>query len=94
MAQMKNVEPRIRRIEGFDVAVRYRTGRNIRDDKGSTPMYGFDRAAPDSVTVARWIKTRFRPSYVGYDVDVCDGYGDAVHGKTLLGTVRATYGEK
>ena len=53
--------------------------------------YPYSRAASGSWTVKKWRTTRFTPSYPGFDVEVLDGSGDPVHGKTLLATVRAGY---
>ncbi len=94
MAYVKNVEKRIWDIEGFDVAIKHLGGRNVRSDKMGMPMYPYDRAAKNDMSVAQWIDTRFRPNYPGFDVVVLDAYGGAVHGKTRLGRVRDTYLEE
>jgi hypothetical protein len=33
------------------------------------------------------------PNYPDFDTEVLDAHGQAVHGRTLLSTVRATYGQ-
>jgi hypothetical protein len=45
------------------------------------------------MTVSEWKEKRFKPIYVGFDVDVVDGYGESVHGATKLGYVRDSYDE-
>lgn len=44
-------------------------------------------------TVKRWRTTRFDPNYPTFGVEVLDGSGQSVHGKTLLSTVRDSYEE-
>ncbi len=53
--------------------------------------YPFERAARDNWNVARWRERCFEPNYPDFDVEVLDTEGRAVHGRTLLSTVRATY---
>jgi hypothetical protein len=78
-------------VEGFDVAIRYPGGRDIRGDRDNIPSYPYDRMAKNSMTVGAWRATRFHPAYVGFDVDVLDARGSAVAGNTRLATVRDTY---
>ena len=91
MPLLKNVERKIWDTEGFAVAIKYPTGRDIRGDKDRIPMYPFDRMARNALTVAAWKEQRFSPSYVGFEVDVFDGSGYVVAGNTLLSTVRDSY---
>ena len=79
------------RIEGFEVALRYPDGRNMRGDKRGLPPYPYAQAAPDRFTVAHWCERRFHRTYPGYSVDVLTADGRRAHGRTLLSTVRATY---
>ena len=46
----------------------------------------------NDMTVAKW-KEKFKQPYPGYDVDVLDGNGDVVQGRTKLSTLRDTYSE-
>ena len=90
MATVGSVERQIRRTEGFPVTIRH-LGRNVRDDRTGMPGYPFKRAAPDRENVATWKRTRFQPRYPGFEVDVLHRDGGAVHGATLLATVRSEY---
>jgi hypothetical protein len=91
MPLLKNVEGKIRAVEGFDVAIKYPKGRDIRGDRDHIPGYPYDRMAKNSMTVGAWRETRFHPVYVGFDVDVLDSRGNVVAGNTRLSTVRDTY---
>jgi hypothetical protein len=91
MALLKNVEKRIWDIEGFAVIIRHADGRDMRSDRTGIPMYDFARMARNSITVSTWKEQRFLPKYPGFDVDVLDGFGNAVPGNTLLATVRDSY---
>jgi hypothetical protein len=42
-------------------------------------------------TVAAWIDTRFTPNFPGYAVEVLNGSGKPVNGRTKLANLRATY---
>jgi hypothetical protein len=86
------VEQKILQLEGFDVQFLSSEGANIRGDKQILAQYpGYLRRSADSSTVEEWKRTRFRPAFAGFDVRVIDGKGQPVNGRTLLGTVRATY---
>jgi hypothetical protein len=81
----------IAEIEGFDVRFIARdgsdsTGRRIQD-------YDYQRAAREGWTVAKWREKRFLALYPEFDVEVLNGSGVVVHGKTLLSTVRDTYAD-
>ena len=91
MSAVKNVERKIRRVEGFDVRILHLHGADVRSDRTGLPQYGFRHAAADDYTVEHWKETRFRPSFPGFEVDVLDGRGRSVQGNTKLSTVRATY---
>jgi hypothetical protein len=94
MPLVKNVEKRIWDIEHFDVIIRHVDGRDMRGDKTGLPQYpASDRAARNSWTVSEWKAKKFLPTFPGYEVDVLDGTGQAVHGLTLLSTVRDSYSE-
>lgn len=89
-------ESKIAAIERFAVRLRFAgpgrsKGRDIRSDRTNVPSYPYRRAASSSITVAAWIQARFEPTFPGYAVDVLDGTGRAVSGRTQLSTVRATY---
>ena len=92
MPKVKVVESRIRNVEGFEVAVRYLRGGNVRGDKEHFPSYPYEHAAKGEATVADWKRTRFEPTYPGYAVEVRDRSGIAVRGNTKLATLREQYG--
>lgn len=96
MATIKGVERQIRRLEGFDVRIRYGTpgpgkGRDVRGDRRSVAGYAYERCRSDGDTVSAWIEGRFSPNYGGFVVEVLDAAGKVVHGRTKLRNVRASY---
>jgi len=92
MPKVKRVEKQIWDLEGFAVTIRYEDGRDVRGDRKGLPSYNrLERAAKNSMTVTQWKDQRFKDRYPDFDVDVLDGDGEAVHGGTLLGTVRDSY---
>lgn len=92
MAKIKNIEDRIRNIEGFRVRILTRDGRNIRGDLTGIPhYYQYEKAAKNDMTVEKWKESRFRNLYPGFSIDVLNKRGERMHGNTKLGTVRDTY---
>jgi hypothetical protein len=96
MTTIKRVESQIRRIEGFDVRIRYvgpgpTPGRDVRSDRADIRSYPYERARADDHNVAVWLEDRFCATYGGYTADVLDASGRRQHGATKLRTVRATY---
>lgn len=91
MPLVENVEKKIESVEHFRVAILHADGRNMRGDKTGIPMYSFERVASDMITVAEWKKNRFKPIYIGFDVEILFANGKAATGNTLLSSVRATY---
>ena len=91
MPRVDRIERRIAELEGFEVRI-VRGGVDVRGNMEIPvhyPMYS--RRANDSATVAEWKAARFRPTFVGLDVEVLSASGEAVHGLTALRTVRASY---
>ena len=88
---VKNVERQIRRVEGFEVRFLYPRGTDVRSDKSEVNPYGYKHAAPDNITVAAWIRKRFKHSYQGFDADVMKANGKPARGNTKLATVRGSY---
>ena len=88
MPKVKVVESRIRNVERFEVPVRYYQGADIRGDKENFPWYPYEQATKGEATVAEWKRTRFQPTYPGFDVEVRDRSGAAVRGNTKLATLR------
>ena len=96
MPKLEFTEKKIRTIEGFAVRFLHAApgktkGRDVRSDKKKLPSYSYQRKTAGTKTVAAWIESRISKSFAGFKVDVLDGDGKKVHGKTLLSTVRDTY---
>jgi len=91
VATVRNVERRIRRIEGFDVVFRDQRGRNMRHNAPINPQYPYVNAAKNRWNVSQWITRRIRPHYLPLQVDVLKANGRRANGRTLLSTVRDTY---
>lgn len=95
MPQLAFVEKKIAVIEGFAVTLRYSgrskaKGRDVRSDRLDRPTYWYRRKLKGDATVASWVKSQFDSTFPGYAVDVLDGTGKAVSGRTKLSTVRAS----
>ena len=94
MATVENVEKKIRVDEGFNVCIKYLDGKDVRSDKQLPAQYpSYDRMENSSMTVSGWKDNRFYPTFPGFGVDVIDGGGEVVHGRTTLENVRASYRE-
>ena len=93
MPKVSVVESRIRNVEGFEVAVYYHRGGDVRGDKEQFPTYPYQQAASGEATVADWKRIRFQPNYPGYDVEVLDPRGRVVNGNVKLATLREEYGQ-
>lgn len=91
MPTVKVVESRIRNVEGFAVAVHWHHGADVRGDMQSFPSYPYRQAAAGSTTVADWKRTRFEPTYPGFDVEVLDPRGEPVSGNMKLESLRDMY---
>jgi hypothetical protein len=91
VATVAAVERQIARVEGFRVAIHHLDGRDVRGDRTNMPTYPFRRALADTANVKAWREGRFRLRYPGFEVNVLGRDGRAVHGATLLATVRAEY---
>lgn len=91
MAILKNVERKIKEIEGFAVNFKYPAGGDVRGDKRDLPHYPYKRMASNDMTVSEWKRTRFSRLFPGYEVEVLNGSGECVVGHTKLITVRNSY---
>lgn len=99
MPKLEFTEKKISVIEGFAVKFLHAApgrakGRDVRGDMKDLPSYTYLRKAAGTQTVAAWIENRFKPNFPGFRVEVLDGNGKRVHGKTLLSTVRDTYSKR
>jgi hypothetical protein len=81
MVSVKSIKNHIKSTEGFNVNTPFRL------DKRLDFTYGFKRAAPNKLTVAQFIRQRMQD----IPVDILNGCGEPVHGRTLLSTVRRSY---
>ncbi len=84
----KTVETDVFIVERFDVAF-------VGDDPDGgqyVDEYPFTNAANAGWTVKKWRDTRWAATYPDIGVEVLDGDGEPVHGKTLLRNVRDSYG--
>ena len=88
MPSVRQVEKRIEEVEGFRVRFLSPEGTDLA--RRHIDDYSYARAANKAWTVAKWRKSRFTPSYTAFGVEVLDGDGNPVHGKTLLSTMRDT----
>ena len=91
MIRVDTLERRIKQIEGFNVRVLWPDKTDVRSDYVGAKAYRCIRAARDSWTVASWIRERFKRSNPQFDVEVIDGNGNPVHGRTSLRNVRKWY---
>ena len=91
MPSVRQVEKRIEEVEGFQV--RFLSPDGTDPSRRRVDDYRYVNAANKALTVAKWRKARFTRSYEDFGVEVLDGDGNPVHGKTLLSTVRDTYYE-
>ena len=92
---VKTVSEKISQVEGFDVRI-VAVGDDVGDvgRRRRVEDYPFVNAANGSWTVAQWRAKRFEPNYPDFNVEVLDGDGSSVHGKTLLSTVRNSYSQE
>ncbi len=88
--RVDNLEKKIFNVEGFDVRV-LENGIDKKGNSEEARSYTFMRASQDSRTVAQWIDERFKETNPHFEVEVLDGDGNIVHGRTTLGNVRETY---
>ena len=91
MTSLAALAEQIFQVEGFRVSL------SSPNSEGHRPArldaYPYERAARHNWSVSRWRGQRFEGSYTDLVVQVLDGDGRAVHGRTMLSTVRATYDE-
>jgi hypothetical protein len=92
VATIKQVENKIRRVEGFRVTIRHtRDGRDVRGDKTGVRQYNYERALKGAKNVREWRDGRFARTYPGFEVAVHRADGTVANGRTLLTTVRDGY---
>ena len=92
MPLVRHIERTIESLEGFRVKIVTETGADVRSDRQLAKGFnGYVRRMADSATVEEWKASRFRPAFVGLDVQVLHGDSTPAHGRTLLRTVRASY---
>lgn len=93
MPTIKQIEHQIKEVERFWVTIKYKDGRDVRDDKDGMRNYPYTNAAGGDSTVAHWREVRFFNIYPReiYDVDILEATGGSAHPRKQLATVRATY---
>jgi hypothetical protein len=91
LTSVGRVERAIRRVEGFEVRIKYLQGSDVRSDRTRMPFWPYRVAAKDAWSVATWKLERFTPRYPGFVVDVLDAKRNRVRGQTRLRTVRESY---
>ena len=91
MVRVDYLESVIRDVEGFNVAIHWPDGLDIRGDYERAKSYRYTRAARDSWTVAKWMRERFHYVNPQFEVFVLDSDGIPVSGRHTLGTVREGY---
>jgi hypothetical protein len=84
----RELELQIEKIERFKVRIVSDSGRRVRSDATDFVDYPKKIAANGDLTVAAWIKARFKKYYDGYEVIVYDEDGDKVGGGKHLETIR------
>jgi type I restriction enzyme M protein len=89
MKSPSKVARAIGRIEGFEVRFVCRDGSD--PDDWRVDDYDYQRAARHTWRVTEWRQNRFKVLYPDFEVEVLDGAGSPVHGRTLISTVRASY---
>jgi hypothetical protein len=92
MPQVKSVEAKVRRLEGFAIRILTEDGADVRSDRQLSAQFdGYTNKAPGTLTVAGWRRNRFAPQFPGFDVAICLGNGEDAPGNMLLARVRDTY---
>ena len=89
MPKLKNVEKKIKSIEGFDVVFK-KNGRDVRGDTEDIPQYKGVNKTKGGMTVEGF-RQKLKEQYPGFDFDVLDCDGKAVTGQMILSTVRDGY---
>ena len=87
MPTIKRVEAKIHLVEHFRADF-IKNGINVRSDLEDIPQYRYTSAAPNHWTVSKWISSRFKLQYPGYDVKVYTSTGALASGNMSLATVR------
>jgi hypothetical protein len=88
---VRNLERKIRDIEGFELNFLHPDGRDVKGNKEIGGDYQYSQKAPSRYTVSNWKENRFGDNFPGFDVEVLDGEGESVQGNTRLDTVRNSY---
>ena len=92
MPQVKTVEAKISKLEGFKVKIVTAEGADVRSDKQLPAQFdGYTNKAAGTTTVAGWKRVRFAPQFPGYGVEVLLEDGTHAQGKTQLKKVRDSY---
>ena len=87
-AILENLSRQVFTVEGFRVRLTVRSGNTLTSSMAS---YDYNKCARSTWSVSDWKQKRLSGRYSALCVEVLDATGIAVHGRTLLSTVRKTY---
>lgn len=91
MPKVKNIEKKIKDVEGFDVSfLNPETGRNLRGDAELPNQYATKKMTKNSFTVKDY-KDKLRTQYAGYDTVIRKADGSEAAGQMKLSTLRDSY---
>src|ERR1700722_9137674 len=91
MRSPKSVASQIATVEGFEVRFVLIDGGE--PERRRIDDYPYERAAQETWTVAHWRSHRIVSNYPDFTVEALDTTGKAVHGKTLLSSLRNQWAE-
>ena len=84
---VKNLELKIKRIEGFEFNFLHPSGTDVKGHKEIQGDYPYENKAPSRYTVSKWTENRFKSNFPSFDVEVLDREVEPVPGNTRLDTV-------
>lgn len=87
MTSIRQIQNKIKTVEGFDLRLFHTNGRDARDDKKINGDYAFERAAKGNFTVNQYLRRRLGSLPAGL-VPIIMANGHPVHGRTLLKNLR------
>ena len=92
--KVKDIEKKIRAVEGFDVTMRDSKGKNLNSLMYLPKQYSpYKNMAKNSWTVEQWRKNRFEQCFPGFKVDVKDKDGKVKMKTAKLANIRDTFSD-